>query len=90
MKVAIGVTEIFRDYGYREKRHQARLKFLMADWGPEKFLDTLIGIIGEMPSRGESKVVGWNAVYYDGVFPQKQEGLNYIGLNVPVGRTSSG
>jgi ferredoxin-nitrite reductase len=89
LKVAIGVTEIFRDYGYREKRHQARLKFLMADWGPEKFLDTLIGIIGEMPTRGESKVVGWNAVYYDGVFPQKQEGLNYIGLNVPVGRTSS-
>lgn len=42
-----------------------------------------------MPTRGESKVVGWNAVYYDGVFPQKQEGLNYIGLNVPVGRTSS-
>lgn len=35
LKVAIGVTEIFRDYGYREKRHQARLKFLMADWGPE-------------------------------------------------------
>jgi ferredoxin-nitrite reductase len=24
VKVAIGVTTIFRDYGYREKRHQAR------------------------------------------------------------------
>ncbi|MFC5650495.1 nitrite/sulfite reductase [Paenibacillus solisilvae] len=89
LKVAKGVTEIFRDYGYREKRHQARLKFLMADWGPEKFLDKLIEIIGAMPSKGESKVVGWNAVYYDGVFPQKQEGLNFIGLNVPVGRTNS-
>ena len=38
LKVAIGVTEIFRDYGYREKRHQARLKFLMADWGPRNSL----------------------------------------------------
>jgi ferredoxin-nitrite reductase len=89
LKVAIGVTTIFRDFGYREKRHQARLKFLVADWGPEKFLEKLIEIIGEMPSRGESKIVGWNAVYYDGVYPQKEEGLNFIGLNVPVGRTNS-
>ncbi|SDX29330.1 nitrite/sulfite reductase [Paenibacillus sp. CF384] len=89
LKVSIGVTTIFRDFGYREKRHQARLKFLMADWGPEKFQEKLIEIIGEMPTAGESKIVGWNAVYYDGVYPQKQEGLNFIGLNVPVGRTNS-
>lgn len=35
LKVAIAVTTIFRDYGYREKRHRARMKFLVADWGPE-------------------------------------------------------
>ncbi|MEW2219185.1 nitrite/sulfite reductase [Streptomyces sp. NPDC006990] len=32
-----GVTGIFRDYGYRRLRTRARLKFLVADWGPEKF-----------------------------------------------------
>lgn len=89
LKVSVGVTTIFRDYGYREKRHQARLKFLVADWGPEKFKEKLVEIIGEMPSRGEDKTVGWQAAYFDGVHPQKQEGLNYIGLNVPVGRTNS-
>lgn len=89
LKVAVGVTTIFRDYGYREKRHLARLKFLVADWGPEKFKEKLIEIIGDMPSKGENKIVGWNAAYFDGVHPQKQAGLNYIGLNVPVGRTSS-
>ncbi|REE84535.1 ferredoxin-nitrite reductase [Paenibacillus taihuensis] len=89
LKVSIGVTTIFRDFGYREKRHQARLKFLVADWGPEKFLEKLKEIIGDMPSAGENKVVGWNAVYYDGVYPQREEGLNFIGLNVPVGRTNS-
>ncbi|GAA2758137.1 nitrite/sulfite reductase [Actinopolymorpha rutila] len=31
------VTSVFRDYGYRRLRHRARLKFLMSDWGPEKF-----------------------------------------------------
>lgn len=89
LKVAIGVTTIFRDYGYREKRHQARLKFLVADWGPEKFKEKLIELVGDLPSKGESKIAGWNAVYYDGVYPQAQEGLNFIGLNVPVGRTNS-
>lgn len=88
MKVAIGVTTIFRDYGYREKRHHARLKFLVADWGPEKFKEKLVEVIGEMPSLGEDRVVGWTAAYFDGVHKQKQEGLNYIGLSVPVGRLS--
>ncbi|MGG3453199.1 nitrite/sulfite reductase [Paenibacillus rhizolycopersici] len=89
LKVAIGVTTIFRDYGYREKRHQARLKYLVADWGPEKFKDKLVELVGELESRGEDKTAGWQAAYFDGVHPQKQEGLNYIGLNVPVGRLNA-
>src|SRR5215213_6791840 len=34
-------TAIFRDYGYRRQRNRARIKFLMADWGPEKFRQVL-------------------------------------------------
>lgn len=36
-----GVISIFRDYGYRRLRTRARLKFLVADWGPEKFRQVL-------------------------------------------------
>jgi sulfite reductase (ferredoxin) len=36
-----GVISVFRDYGYRRLRHRARLKFLVADWGPEKFREIL-------------------------------------------------
>ena len=32
-----GVAQIFRDYGYRRLRNKARLKFLLAEWGTEKF-----------------------------------------------------
>jgi len=88
LKVAIGVTTIFRDYGYREKRHYARLKYLVADWGVEKFQQKLIELIGPMPPRGDDKLVGWRAAYFDGVHPQKQPGLSYVGLNVPIGRLS--
>lgn len=89
LKVAIGVTTLFRDHGYREKRHYARLKYLVAEWGVEKFQEELIKLIGEMPSLGDDRTVGWNASYFDGVHPQNTPGLNYVGLNIPVGRTNS-
>jgi sulfite reductase (ferredoxin) len=36
-----GVVAIFRDYGYRRLRSRARIKFLVQDWGIEKFRDVL-------------------------------------------------
>ncbi len=88
--VAIAITTIYRDYGYREKRHRARLKFLVADWGKDKFREKLIEVYGkELPTKGEDKIESWNAGYFYGVHPQKQEGLSYAGFNVPVGRMNS-
>ncbi|MEQ7050315.1 nitrite/sulfite reductase [Paenibacillaceae sp. P-4] len=89
LKVAVGVTTLFRDNGFREKRHHARLKFLIAAWGVEAFQNRLEELIGKFPTRGEDKTVGWQAAYFDGVHPQKQNGLFYIGLNVPIGRLDS-
>ncbi|GAA3728425.1 nitrite/sulfite reductase [Salinactinospora qingdaonensis] len=40
-EVWAGVTSVFRDYGYRRLRHRARIKFLVKDWGPEKFREVL-------------------------------------------------
>lgn len=88
IKVAEGVTRIFRDYGYREKRTHARLKFLVADWGAETFREKLLDLIGPMESRGTDRIVGWNAGYFTGVHKQK-DGLNYVGLLLPVGRLSA-
>lgn len=87
--VAVGITKVFRDYGYRQKRHRARLKFLVADWGVEKFLEVLTEVIGPYPTRGDDKIAGWNAGYFTGVHPQKQAGYSYVALNIPIGRTSS-
>ncbi|MGP4079422.1 nitrite/sulfite reductase [Pseudalkalibacillus sp. R45] len=85
-ETAIAITTIFRDFGYREKRHRARLKFLVADWGPEEFKEKLVELTGPLPSKGEDVQKDWNAGYFYGVHKQKQDGLNYIGFNVPVGR----
>jgi sulfite reductase (ferredoxin) len=40
-EVWAGVTSIFREYGYRRSRNHARLKFLVADWGPQRFREVL-------------------------------------------------
>ena len=40
-EVWAGIIEIFRDYGYRRLRTRARLKFLVADWGPQRFREVL-------------------------------------------------
>ncbi len=39
--VWLGIVTLFRDYGYRRLRTRARLKFLVADWGPERFREVL-------------------------------------------------
>ncbi len=89
LKVSIGITTLYRDHGYREKRHHARLKFLIADWGVDKFKEKLVELVGELPNLGEDKIIGWDGSYYDGVHPQKQPGLNFVGLNIPIGRLSA-
>jgi sulfite reductase (ferredoxin) len=40
-EVWAGIASVFRDYGYRRSRNHARIKFLLADWGPERFREVL-------------------------------------------------
>ncbi len=81
-EVWLGVIKIFRDYGYRRLRSRARLKFLVADWGTEKFREVLekeyLGrslVDGPAPELPERPIdhVGvhrqWDGNYYVGVAP---------------------
>jgi ferredoxin-nitrite reductase len=89
LKVSIAVATIFRDYGYRNNRQRARLKFLVADWGKEKFEAELLKLTGPLETSGIDLIRGWNAGYFYGVHPQKQVGLYYVGLSIPVGRLAA-
>ncbi|RYL94921.1 nitrite/sulfite reductase [Sporolactobacillus sp. THM7-4] len=85
-KVAAAVAEIYRDYGYRKSRARARLKYLVADWGLEKFQEKLLELTGPLLPAGHDEIKGWNGGYFYGVHPQKQPGLSYVGISIPVGR----
>ncbi|MGP3940530.1 nitrite/sulfite reductase [Streptomyces sp. 6N106] len=86
-EVWAGVTSIFRDYGYRRLRTRARLKFLVADWGPEKFRQVLEDEYLKRPlSDGpapEEPVQRWRD--HIGVHRQ-QDGRYYVGFAPRVGR----
>ncbi|ASR04074.1 nitrite/sulfite reductase [Gordonia rubripertincta] len=82
------VVSIFRDYGYRRLRAKARLKFLIKDWGIEKFRQVLedeyLGrklIDGPAPEQPERPI--------DHIGVQKlRNGLNAIGFSPIAGRVS--
>ncbi|MGW4163793.1 nitrite/sulfite reductase [Streptomyces sp. NPDC004788] len=82
-----GVISIFRDYGYRRLRNRARLKFLVADWGPEKFRQVLEDEylkrkLTDGPAP-EQPVGRWRD--HVGVHKQK-DGRFYVGFAPRVGR----
>ncbi|GAA2104018.1 nitrite/sulfite reductase [Microlunatus panaciterrae] len=87
-EVWAGVTGVFRDYGYRRLRTRARLKFLVADWGPEKFRQVLETeylhrtlIDGPAPATPDrpGDHVGVN---------RQQDGRFFVGFSASAGRVS--
>lgn len=86
--VWVGVTQIFRDYGYRRLRNRARLKFLMADWGPEKFREVLeTEYLGYALADGPPAPQPTTPGDHVGIHEQK-DGNYYIGAAPYVGRVS--
>ncbi|PRY13081.1 nitrite/sulfite reductase [Kineococcus rhizosphaerae] len=84
-----GVVRIFRDYGYRRLRHRARLKFLLADWGPQRFRRVLEEeYLGFALPDGPPAPAPTGAGDHVGVHRQK-DGLRYVGLSLVAGRVSA-
>ncbi len=87
-QVWYGVIRLFRDYGYRRLRNKARLKFLLADWGTQKFREVLqTEYLGYALADGPAPVASGGPGDHVGVHPQK-DGRVYVGLAPTVGRVS--
>ncbi|WP_276280041.1 nitrite/sulfite reductase [Halorussus caseinilyticus] len=96
--VAAGLSGLFRDYGDREDRFNARIKFLVDEWGPEKVRRVLQDeyVDYELPTAGENlrDQYDYNAGKTDapgdyvGVHEQN-DGDHFVGLSVLVGRMSA-
>ncbi|WP_298806030.1 nitrite/sulfite reductase [uncultured Pseudokineococcus sp.] len=82
------VVQVFRDYGYRRLRNKARLKFLLADWGAERFRQVLQDeYLHRALPDGPPPPPPVGSGDHVGVHPQK-DGRRYVGVAPSVGRVS--
>jgi len=92
--IGAGMSALFREYGDREDRFNARIKFLMDEWGPEKMREVLQEefVDFELETAGENmrESYTYNAggeEHGDHVGVHEQpDGNYYVGLDVLVGR----
>ncbi|MBP5971343.1 ferredoxin--nitrite reductase [Brasilonema sp. CT11] len=81
------VLEVFRDHGLRANRQKARLMWLIDEWGLEKFRAEVEKRFGKSLINAAARdEIDWEKRDHVGVYKQKQPGLNYVGLHIPVGR----
>jgi len=83
-----GVVGVFRDYGYRRLRNRARLKFLVADWGIQRFREVLEGeYLRRSLIDGPPPELPAQAIDHVGVHRQR-DGRSYVGVTPVAGRVS--
>ncbi len=87
-EVWAAVTSVFRDYGYRRLRAKARLKFLIKDWGIEKFREVLETEYLKRPLiDGPAPEPITHPIDHIGV-QRLKNGLNAVGVAPIAGRVS--
>jgi ferredoxin-nitrite reductase len=88
--VADAIVRVFIDHGDRTNRTKARLKYVLDNFGFAKFVE----LVEEKLGRGLARIAPdalkprppQARAAHVGVHPQKQPGLNWIGVVLPVGR----
>ena len=81
--VVQAILQLFRDFGNRSDRRQARLKYLLAEWGLERLKGRVESVLGyALPGPRPDEVwdiddhVGWR---------EQGDGRWFYGLHVPCG-----
>jgi ferredoxin-nitrite reductase len=83
---------VFRNQGLRANRQKSRLMYLIDKLGIEKFREEVEKQFGEcggtlpLQTAAEKDEFLWNKKDHIGIYPQKQPGLNFAGLHIPIGR----
>jgi ferredoxin-nitrite reductase len=89
-QVADAVVRLFIDHGDRTDRTKARLKYVLDAMGIEKFVALLEEKLGRKFDRGVPGALAprpaFSRTAHIGIQPQRQEGLHWIGVVLPVGR----
>jgi ferredoxin-nitrite reductase len=91
--VADAVVRVFIDHGDRTNRAKARLKYVLDAWGFEKFVaameEKLSRKLVRVPIEAIAPRPAYDRLAHIGAHPQKQRGLCWIGVVLPVGKVTA-
>lgn len=91
--VADAVVRVFIEHGDRTNRNKARLKYVLDAWGFERFLAAVEEKLGRKLARAPEGAVtprpAFDRAAHIGVHAQKQPGLHWIGVVLPVGKLTA-
>jgi ferredoxin-nitrite reductase len=89
-KVADAIVRAFIDTGDRTNRLKARMKYVIGGMGMDKFLILVEEKLGHAFTRAPAEALasrpGFDRMAHIGVHKQRQEGLNWIGVSLPLGK----
>jgi ferredoxin-nitrite reductase len=92
-KVADAIVRVFIDLGDRTNRLKARLKYVLDTMGVDTFMATVEERLGRKLTRVSADAIAprpmVDRMAHIGAHKQKQEGLNWIGVLLPVGKLTS-
>jgi ferredoxin-nitrite reductase len=92
-KVADAIVRVFIDHGDRTDRAKARLKYVLDSMGTEKFLAAVEEKLGRKLPRVAAEYLAprpkQDRQAHIGVHRQKQPGFYYVGVVLPVGKTTT-
>jgi ferredoxin-nitrite reductase len=96
VEVVVALILVYIAHGNRGNRKSARLKHLLETWTLDQYLDAAENLVGRKLCRSPldpSPVVSTTKKIphsHIGAYPQKQAGLHYLGIAVPVGQLTPG
>jgi ferredoxin-nitrite reductase len=92
-KVADAIVRVFIDHGDRTNRNKARMKYVLDAMGFEKYLalveDKLGSKLVRVPVEAVAPRPPFDRSAHIGVHAQKQDGLHWIGVVLPVGKLTA-
>jgi ferredoxin-nitrite reductase len=88
--VADAIVRVFIDHGDRTNRNKARLKYVLDSMGHDAFLKLVEERLGKpfarVPAEAFAPRPAADRMAHIGVHQQKQVGLNWVGVALPVGK----
>jgi ferredoxin-nitrite reductase len=91
--VADAIVRVFIETGDRTNRLKARLKYVLDTMGVDNFMAAVEEKFGRKLTRASAEAISvrpaFDRMAHIGVHPQKQPGVNWIGVVLPLGKITS-